>query len=309
MVPEQVHRDTGEEIRRSLTERGAFFVGGTMREYKSFYKTVGGNEGSKCKYPTRLDSYGCGCMHNCEYCYARSLLEFRGLWRPEDPAVADLKKVRRKLQKIPAGTVLRLGGMTDCFQPIEKYCRITHKIIQELNRRMIGYLIVTKSALVADDEYIKIYDPKLCHIQITITATDDEKALEFENASRISERIKAVEKLQRLGFDVSVRLSPFIPEYIDFDKLNAIRCDKILVEFLRSNGPIRKTFPIDYSEYTVKESGYRHLPLEKKKEYLSKITGFKEVTVCEDETEAYEYWKHNFNPDPEDCCNLRKAGA
>ena len=29
-----------------------------MKEYKSFYKTVGGNEGTKCLYPTRLDTYG-----------------------------------------------------------------------------------------------------------------------------------------------------------------------------------------------------------------------------------------------------------
>ena len=35
------------------------------------------------------------------------------------------------------------------------------------------------------------------------------------------------------------------------------------------------------------------------------ITGFKEITVCEDETTAYEYWKNNFNPNKDDCCNLR----
>ena len=49
------------------------------KEYKSFYKTVGGNEGGKCNYPTRLDLYGKGCYHHCAYCYARSLLDFRGL--------------------------------------------------------------------------------------------------------------------------------------------------------------------------------------------------------------------------------------
>ena len=30
------------------------------------------------------------------------------------------------------------------------------------------------------------------------------------------------------------------------------------------------------------------------------------MTVCEDESEAYEYWKENFNHNPEDCCNLRR---
>ena len=266
-----------------------------MAEYKSFYKTVGGNEGSKCCYPTRLDSYGCGCSHNCEYCYARSLLEFRNLWHPEDPAVADIRKIRRKLDKVEPGTILRLGGMTDCFQPMERKHRVTYEVIRELNKRKIGYLIVTKSVMAADDEYIDIYDPELAHIQITITATDDGKALEYEKADTISERIKAIEKLQMHGLDVAVRLSPFIPEFIDFNVLNSIRCDSA----------IRKTFPIDYSEYTVKQNGYWHLTLEKK-EYLSRITGFRQVSKCEDESEAYEYWKRNVNPD--DCCNLRKPG-
>lgn len=279
-----------------------------MAEYRSFYKTVGGNEGTKCHYPTRLDSYGCGCSHNCSYCYARSLLEFRKLWHPADPAVADIDKIRRKLDKIKPGTILRLGGMTDCFQPIEEKHRITYQVIKELNKRIIGYLIVTKSAMVADDEYLKIYDPELAHIQVTITSTDDEKAMEYEKASAVSDRIKAIEKLQRSGFDVSVRLSPFIPDNIDFDILNSIHCDKILVEFLRCNAFIRKAFPMDYSEYTVKQSGYWHLPLEKKKEYLAKITGFREITVCEDETEAYEYWKTHVNHNPNDCCNLRRSG-
>lgn len=28
-----------------------------MKQFKSFYKEVGGNEGSKCNYPIRLDTY------------------------------------------------------------------------------------------------------------------------------------------------------------------------------------------------------------------------------------------------------------
>ena len=39
------------------------------KEFKSFYKNVGGNEGDKCHYSTRLDTYGCGCSHDCSYCY------------------------------------------------------------------------------------------------------------------------------------------------------------------------------------------------------------------------------------------------
>ena len=213
------------------------------KEFKSFFKTVGGNEGNKCHYPTRLDTYGCGCSHDCKYCYAKSLLDFRGLWNPQNPSIADIEKIKRKIAKLPKDIpAIRLGGMTDCFQPIEKNHRITYETIKALNENQIPYLIVTKSAMVADDEYIEILNKDLAHIQITITTTDDALSNTYEKASPPSQRIKAIEKLQNLGFDVSVRLSPYIPEYIDLNILNNIKCDKILIEFLRVNTWIKRWF-------------------------------------------------------------------
>lgn len=72
-------------------------------EFKSFFKNVGGNEGSKCRYPVRLDTYGCGCAHDCKYCYAKSLLDFRKLWNPLAPSVANVDKVKNVLDKIASG--------------------------------------------------------------------------------------------------------------------------------------------------------------------------------------------------------------
>lgn len=277
-----------------------------MKDFKSVGKTVDGNEGEKCNYPTRLDTYGCGCQHDCSYCYAKSLLNFRGLWNPQAPAVADIKTIAREVKKLPRDKVVRLGGMTDCFQPIEKLHRATYRTIKLLNRYRVPYLIVTKSAMVADDEYLQLLDKQLAHIQITVTTTDDKRSLTYERANIPSQRINAIKRLQKHGFDVQLRLSPFIPQYIDFDMLNGLGIDKICIEFLRVNSWIEKWFDIDYSEYTVRQNSYKHLPLEKKKEYISLLTGFKEMTVCEDEDVAYEYWKNNFNHNPDDCCNLRK---
>ena len=276
---------------------------------KQYFKTVGGNEGNKCKYPTRLDTYGCGCQHDCKYCYAKSLLDFRGLWDAKNPCVASVEKVRKVINSLPSDFgVIRLGGMTDCFQPLERVFGITLEAIRALNMRKIPYLIVTKSDLVARDIYMDALDKKLAHIQITVTCTDDNmyKALAYEKAPVPSKRIKAIEQLHDRGFDVALRLSPFIPEFIDFDILNNIRCDKIIVEFLRVNSWIKKWFKINTGEYSKVCGGYSHLPLQKKLEYIRLITGFKEVSVCEDEDEAYEYWKYNFNPNPDDCCNLRR---
>lgn len=280
------------------------------REFKSFFKTVSGNEGNKCQYPTRLDTYGCGCQHDCKYCYAKSLLDFRKLWNAHNPAIVNIQKVHRVITRhLKEGDIVRLGGMTDCFQPIEKTARATYRTIQELNKHNIGYLIVTKSDMVADDEYISVMRKDLAHIQITITCTDDKFNGTYEKATSPTRRIKAVEKLQENGFDVQVRLSPFIPQFIDkgvldMDIINNIKCDKILVEFLRINTWIRRWFNIDYTEYTYKQGSYLHLPLELKIKYLELINGFKEITVCEDEDNAYRYWKENVNYNSNDCCNL-----
>ena len=278
-----------------------------MAEYKSFYKHVSGGEGERCHYATRLDTYGCGCQHDCKYCYAKSLPEFRNLWNPKEPSVADIEKIRRKIKRLKAGEyIVRLGGMTDCFQPIEKTHRVTYETIKALNEARIEYLIVTKSAMVADPEYLDILDRDLAHVQITVTTTDDELSVEYEKASLPSERIRAIETLQKLGYDVQLRLSPYIPEYVDIEAINAVKCDKILVEFLRVNSWIKKWFDIDYSEYTVKDGGYLHLPLERKIELLSKIHG-KELSVCEDEGTAYTYWTEHVNANKHDCCNLRDS--
>ena len=281
-----------------------------MKEFKSFYKTVGGNEGTLCKYNTRLDTYGCGCSHDCKYCYAKSLLGFRGLWHPEDPAVADIEKIARKINKIPKGTIVRLGGMTDCFQKTEALHRVTLRTIRLLNEAGIGYLIVTKSPMVAMPEYMDAMDRDLTHIQITVTTTEDELSRTYEQAPVPSARIKAAERLQANGFDVAVRLSPFIHGYLDYEKLAGVKVDKAVVEFLRVNSWIKKWFGIDYTDYTLKHGGYLHLPLEKKIEYLDELkarTNFREITVCEDVPEHYAYW-NKVNPNPDDCCNLRKGG-
>ena len=281
------------------------------KEFKSFFKNVGGGEGERCNYSARLDTYGCGCSHDCKYCYAKSLLDFRKMWHPEDPSAADLSKVKKQIDKIASGKcgeikAIRLGGMTDCFQPVETKHKITYETIKYLNEKRVPYLIVTKSDLVATDEYMEILDKDLAHIQITVTTTNDELALKYEKAVVPSRRIVAIEKLQDNGYDIALRLSPYIPEFVDLEKLNAVKCDKIQVEFLRVNTWVKKWFGdmADFSCHIIKQGGYLHLPLEVKKNLIAGIK-FKQISVCEDEDAAYEYWKNYFNPNKNDCCNLR----
>lgn len=287
-------------MRKAL--EGIFLI--MPNEFKSFFKKAGGGEGQKCYYPTRLDTYGCGCQHDCSYCYAKSLLSFRNLWKPNDPSVAPIDKIERVIKKLPKGSIVRLGGMTDCFQPCETTYRVTYKTIKLLNKYGIGYLIVTKSHLVGEDEYISIMDKELAHIQVTVTTLDDELSVKYEKASVPSQRVKAILRLQDAGFDVAIRLSPLMPEYMDFDKLNGLGINKAIVEFLRINTWIKKWFNVDYSKYSISQGGYEHLPLEEKIKIIKNVK-IPSVSVCEDVDAHYNYWKEHFNPKRNDCCNLR----
>jgi len=276
-----------------------------MKEFKSFYKSIEHRKfNTWCKYTKRLDTYGCGCQHNCKYCYAKSLLSFRGLFGVELPRVANIHKIRNKIRKLPKYDFVKLGGMTDCFQPIESQESVTYNTILLLNQYRISYLIVTKNNMVSSDYYIQIYDKNLAHFQITITTTDDKKCFEYENAPGTSKRIKSIEKLYGLGYDVSVRLSPYLEQNIDFKTLNNIRCNKILVEFLKVNSFIRKSFNIDYSEYTLEYGGYYHLPLKKKIELVNKINGFEQLSVGEYVKDHHLWFRDNVNYNKGDCCNL-----
>jgi len=277
-----------------------------MTEFKSPYSSIDNRKfNTWCRYTKRIDTYGCGCQHDCSYCYAKSLLNFRGLWDNHAPRVSNLQKIRKAIQALPFGEVVKLGGMTDCFQPLELTERITYSTILLLNRSRVNYLIVTKSDLVAREEYLDIYDKDLAHFQISITNTSDQDCLAYEKAPSPSKRIKAIEKLYMLGFDVSVRLSPLIEGYVDFKILNDINCNKILVEFLKVNHWVKKWFDIDYSNYSHSYGGYNHLNLEDKLEALNCIWGFKELSVGEYVSDHHVYFRDKVNYNKEDCCNLR----
>lgn len=273
--------------------------------FKSYMKTVGGGEGDRCLYPTRIDMYGRGCEHDCQYCYAKSLLSFRNMWHPEHPIPADRRKVQKILDNIPSGKIVRLGGMTDPFQPMEDRYHCTEWLISELNKRRIGYLIVTKGASVAR---CKTLHPQLAHIQVSYTYTEGYAPSDYEHASPPEERLKAAIDLHERGFDVQLRLSPYIPSFVDSDRILRSPIDKILVEFLRVNPFIKKNMPyMNFDDWTETNGNYQHLPLRKKMAYLQPlIDSGKRITVCEDHPAHYEYFKKNVNANPDDCCDLRR---
>jgi len=275
-----------------------------IREFGSPYSSLKRKFNTWCRYTHRIDTYGCGCEFDCKYCYAKSLLTFRNNWKPSNPLAANINDIEAVISMLPGHVVIRLGGMVDCFQPLESRLGVTFNTIKLLNKYKINYLIVTKSDMVADSKYLSIYDNKLAHFQVSITTTSDQKCTYYERAPITSKRILAIESLSKQGLDVSVRLSPIMYQWVDFDLLNRIKCNKILIEFLKVNHWIKKTFNIDYSEYNHRWGGFDHLPLEKKVCIVEKVTGFEKISVGEYVKEHYEYFRDNVNYNKMDCCNL-----
>lgn len=274
-----------------------------LEDYNIFgspYKQLDRKFNTWCRWTQRLDTYGRGCLHGCEYCYAKALLNFRGNWL-KHPAVANIKEIRNKIESLKRGELVRLGGMTDCFQPIEQELEITYKTIQWLNKYRIPYLIVTKSDLIATSKYINIYDPVLAHFQVSLSSTND---VSYERAVSVVKRINTIEILYKLGFDISIRLSPLLPEYVNYSILNSINCNKILIEFLKVNHWIKKNFKYNYSNHSLNYGGHQNLQLENKIELLKGIDNFEQISIGEFVPEHYIYFRDNVNYNKADCCNL-----
>lgn len=133
----------------------------------------------------------------------------------------------------------------------------------------------------------------------TITVNED-----YSIYKHIMRRI--FDRAEVRGTSYSSKIAPCMriacePKHGDFPHLfcdEMIQLDRVIFNI--------RIIDIDFSEYTYKQSGYQHMPLDLKIKYLELIKGFKEVTVCEDVSEHYLYWEKNVNENPDDCCNLRK---
>lgn len=210
-----------------------------------------GHEIVTCHYPLRLDTYS-GCSHNCTYCYARNLLSKMGYWdtiRPADPdqirkyfenpdSIGD-RRIRDALRhRVP----VRLGGLTDCFQPKEREAKVTLEVLKILSEHQYPHMIVTKSDLVAQEEYTDVLDPELSYIQVTVVSNSKNITEKIEQgAPPTKNRLQAIKKLSEKGFFVAGRISPIIPRVTTsetdeiIDTLKAYGAHHVLIEFFRGN--------------------------------------------------------------------------
>jgi DNA repair photolyase len=183
----------------------------------------------QCLYSFEIDTYGRGCSHNCVYCYAKAELTVRGYWNNPIPVPVDLNEIRKAFytvfetekphkwrsvmaQKIP----LRVGCMSDSFMWSDTKYKVTQEFLKILNYYNYPYTIITRSDLVARDDYMALLRKDLCSVQFSIASINDELNRKIEpGAPSAKRRLLAIRKLADSGYWTHVRINPMFPIYPD----------------------------------------------------------------------------------------------
>jgi len=183
----------------------------------------------QCLYALELDTYGRGCVHDCVYCYAKTQLTTHGYWNNPIPVPINLNELRKifyivfetdrsskwrsMLEKqIP----IRIGCMSDSFMWMDHKYKITKEVLRLLNYYEYPYTPLTRSDLIARDDYIELLDPKLCNVQFSISSLNDTLTKQLEpGAPNPKRRLRALARLNKAGIWTSVRINPVMPIYPD----------------------------------------------------------------------------------------------
>ena len=156
-----------------------------------------------------------GCQHGCTYCYARFMKRFTGHKEPwgefVDVKINAAGLLQQEIYKKPPGRVW-ISGVCDPYQPLEATYELTKKCLEILVQHDWPITIQTKSPLVLRDmELFK--GPNKIEVGLTVTTGDEMVRQLFEpNAPAISERIRALEELHRVGITTYAMIAPMLPE-------------------------------------------------------------------------------------------------
>ena len=178
------------------------------------------NESPDLPFRWSLNPYR-GCFHACAYCYARPSHEYWGFGAGTDfesklvVKINAPEQLRRTFdQKSWGGELIIFSGNTDCYQPLEATYRITRACLEVCRDYRNPTGIITKSALVAQDQDIllELHEKAWIRVYFSIPFADDETARQVEpQAPSISRRFEAMEQLSKVGIPTAISLAPIIP--------------------------------------------------------------------------------------------------
>lgn len=311
----------------------------------------------QCYYGFQLDTYMNGCTHECVYCWAKAELSKVDQWNNPVPVPIDISSLWELFYKafetdedFPLREVflkripLRIGSMSDPFLSMEKKYKNTLETLKILKAYNYPFLFLTRSPMVAEDEYLKYMDPEKATVQFSIPTLNENMVKLIEPGTESPRaRLLALKKLNEAGIFTTVRLNPLFPNYkdehlslnkgsfldqSDFDFFNpsmieeikSYGCKSLLAGFVHMDGKTTKAtsqkIGFDLRSLMKEEikqttEGFKYSAPEIRAYYQAisekcKSVGMAFSTCYLGLGESY-FWKdQDLWADKKDCCNLKK---
>lgn len=168
-----------------------------------------------------------GCEHGCAYCFARPFHDYLGwssgldfetkiLVKQRAPELLRAELAHRKWKP----ETIMMSGVTDCYQPAERYFRLTRACLEVLVefRQPVG--IITKNYLITRDLDLlaELARWNCIAVNVTLTTLDADLAGKLEpRAARPEHRLRAIRQLTDAGVPVNVLVAPVIPGLTDHE--------------------------------------------------------------------------------------------
>jgi DNA repair photolyase len=166
-----------------------------------------------------------GCVHGCDYCYARATHPYLGLNAGEDFATRIVVKtnmpevLRRELDRRSwTRERVAIGTATDAYQPCEGRYQLTRRCLTTLRDFQTPISIVTKSTLVLRDLDVlsELSQGPGATVYLTITTLDLELWRLIEPGTPPPrKRLEALRRLSAAGVRCGVFLAPILPGISD----------------------------------------------------------------------------------------------
>jgi len=171
-----------------------------------------------------------GCAHNCVYCDGRSEGYYvNGEFGEEvEVKINAIDILKRELDPARKGIPLKknfvglVGGVGDCYQPLERKYELTRQVLELLYDKGFPVHILTKSTLIERDIDLikKINERTKAIVSFSFSSTNDEISSIFEpGVPPPTQRVGILAKFKKEGIACGMYLMPVIPFITDTPKI------------------------------------------------------------------------------------------
>jgi len=153
-----------------------------------------------------------GCDFKHKYCYVWYKYKHAG---PKQGFRKSLKHDIQRAKRFGLGDFfVMVSSSTDPFQPIERKYKDTLFALKELLDNGFPILIMTRNpGMLLEKEYFKLTENPNLFIDVTIASLheNDPKSVFYGSVPSMSETIKAIKKLTKMGKSVRIKIEPIVP--------------------------------------------------------------------------------------------------